>query len=55
MDASRIGVDWNGWLLVGKMGSKDVPHARRSRRSADSSKLAILADGPKLMLTSLDF
>ena len=27
LDAGRIGVDWNGWLLDGRRGSKDIPPA----------------------------
>ncbi len=36
LDAGRVA---GMWLLDGRRGSKDVPHARRSRRSADFRKM----------------
>ena len=38
LDAGRIGRIGGRWLLDGRRGSKDVSHARRSRRSADDGK-----------------
>jgi hypothetical protein len=35
LDAGRIELDWNGWLLDGRRDWKKFPHTRSFRRSAD--------------------